>query len=54
MNALLAWYRARLRRRVELRLDRRLQARIDASGVMQEAYVEAVARLAECANVRVC
>jgi RNA polymerase sigma-70 factor (ECF subfamily) len=32
---------------VELRLDRRLQARIDASDVIQEAYVEVVTRLDE-------
>ena len=42
LNALLARYRDRLRRMVELRLDRRLQARIDASDVIQEAYVEVV------------
>jgi RNA polymerase sigma-70 factor, ECF subfamily len=40
-------HRARLRRMVELRLDRRLQARIDASDVIQEAYVDAVRRLDE-------
>jgi RNA polymerase sigma-70 factor (ECF subfamily) len=44
-NELFARHRARLRRMVELRLDRRLQARIDASDVIQEAYVEAVTRL---------
>ncbi len=32
---------------VEMRLDRRLQARIDASDVIQEAYVDVVARLDE-------
>jgi RNA polymerase sigma-70 factor (ECF subfamily) len=32
---------------VELRLDRRLQARIDASDVIQEAYVDVVGRLEE-------
>ena len=32
---------------VELRLDRRLQSRIDASDVIQEAYVEVVRRLGE-------
>ena len=40
-------HRARLHRMVELRLDRRLQARIDASDVIQEAYVDAVGRLEE-------
>jgi RNA polymerase sigma-70 factor (ECF subfamily) len=47
LNELLGWHRARLRRMVELRLDRRLQARIDASDVVQEAYVDAVRRLDE-------
>jgi RNA polymerase sigma-70 factor (ECF subfamily) len=45
LNALFARHRSRLRRMVALRLDRRLQARIDASDVIQEAYVEAVSRL---------
>jgi RNA polymerase sigma-70 factor (ECF subfamily) len=40
-------YRDRLRRMVQLRLDRRLQARIDASDVIQDAYVEIVDRLDE-------
>jgi RNA polymerase sigma-70 factor (ECF subfamily) len=47
LNELFAQHRARLRRMVELRLDRRLQARIDASDVVQEAYVDAVTRLDE-------
>ncbi len=46
-NALLASYRDRLRRMVALRLDRRLQGRIDASDVIQEATLEASRRLAE-------
>src|SRR5262245_34534473 len=45
LNELFARHRPRLRRMVLLRLDRRLQARIDASDVIQEAYVEAVTRL---------
>jgi RNA polymerase sigma-70 factor (ECF subfamily) len=44
---LLAAHRARLRRMVALRLDRRLQGRIDPSDVIQEAYVDATAGLAE-------
>jgi RNA polymerase sigma-70 factor (ECF subfamily) len=44
---LLGQHRARLRRMVEPRLDRRLQARIDASDVIQEAYVDVVNRLDE-------
>jgi RNA polymerase sigma-70 factor (ECF subfamily) len=45
VSALLAGHRARLRRMVEMRLDARLQARIDASDVIQEAYVEIIERL---------
>ena len=47
LNELIGRHRARLRRMVELRLDRRLQSRIDASDVIQEAYVEVVGRLGE-------
>jgi RNA polymerase sigma-70 factor (ECF subfamily) len=47
LNELFTRHRPRLRRMVELRLDRRLQPRIDASDVIQEAYVEAVTRLDE-------
>jgi len=47
LNQLFAQHRARLRRMVELRLDRRLQARIDPSDVIQDAYVDAVVRLDE-------
>ena len=47
LNEVFARHRARLRRMVELRLDRRLQARIDASDVIQEAYVDVVRRLDE-------
>jgi RNA polymerase sigma-70 factor (ECF subfamily) len=47
MSSLLDRYRARLRRMVEIRLDTRLQARIDASDVIQEAYVEVAQRLDE-------
>jgi RNA polymerase sigma-70 factor (ECF subfamily) len=38
-------HRERLRRMVELRLDRRLQARLDASDVVQDAYLEVAQRL---------
>src|SRR5215468_9366252 len=47
LNALFARHRPRLRRMVDMRLDRRLQARIDASDVIQEACVEVVTRLNE-------
>src|ERR1051326_3154001 len=44
---LFARYRDRLRRMVRLRLDRRLQARIDPSDVLQEAYLVLARRLPE-------
>src|ERR1700733_3707080 len=47
LNALFARHRLRLRRMVDLRLDRRLQGRIDASDVIQEAYCDVVTRLNE-------
>jgi RNA polymerase sigma-70 factor (ECF subfamily) len=50
LNALFARHRPRLRRMVDMRLDRRLHARIDASDVIQEAYVEVVTRLNEYLN----
>src|SRR4051794_35566418 len=46
-GAILEAYRPRLRRMVALRLDPRLLGRIDPSDVIQEAYLEASARLAE-------
>jgi RNA polymerase sigma-70 factor (ECF subfamily) len=47
LNEIFAQHRSRLRRMVELRLDRRLSARADASDVIQEAYVDAVTWLDE-------
>jgi RNA polymerase sigma-70 factor (ECF subfamily) len=47
LNALLARHRDRLCRMVEMRLDTRLQARLDASDVVQEAYIDVTARLEE-------
>ena len=47
LSALLSQHRERLRRMVELRMDRRLQGRIDPSDVIQEAFVEASMRYAE-------
>jgi RNA polymerase sigma-70 factor (ECF subfamily) len=44
---LLARYHARLRRMVALRLDPRVQGRVDASDVIQEGYLDAVRRLEE-------
>ena len=46
-GVLLKRHRSRLRRMVALRLDQRLQGRLDASDVIQEAYLEASARLPE-------
>src|SRR4051812_686153 len=46
-GTLLAEHRERRRRMVALRLDRRLQGRIDPSDVIQETYLEASARLAD-------
>jgi RNA polymerase sigma-70 factor (ECF subfamily) len=40
LAALFTLYRARLRKMVRLRLDRRLAGRIDASDVLQDAYLE--------------
>ncbi len=40
-------HRDRLRTMVRLRLNRRLQGRVDASDVIQDAYLEAVRRLPE-------
>src|SRR5215813_13944051 len=47
LGTLLARDRDRLRRMVALRLDRRLNGRIDPSDIIQEAQLEAGARLAE-------
>jgi RNA polymerase sigma-70 factor (ECF subfamily) len=47
LSELFARYRDRLRRMVKLRLDRRLQGRLDASDVLQEAYLDVARRAAE-------
>jgi RNA polymerase sigma-70 factor (ECF subfamily) len=47
LDAIFTQHRERLRRMVEMRLDRRLQARVDASDVVQEAYVDVMGRLDE-------
>jgi RNA polymerase sigma-70 factor (ECF subfamily) len=46
-GALLTRHNERLRRMVALRLDQRLQGRLDPSDVLQEAYLEAWSRLAD-------
>jgi RNA polymerase sigma-70 factor (ECF subfamily) len=47
LNTIFTRHRERLRRMVDIRLDRRLQARVDASDVIQEAYLEVAQRLDE-------
>jgi RNA polymerase sigma-70 factor (ECF subfamily) len=47
LNSLLARYRDRLCRMVEMRVDTRLHARLDASDVVRDAYVEVLSRLEE-------
>jgi RNA polymerase sigma-70 factor (ECF subfamily) len=47
---LLRDHRPRLRRMVALRLDRRLNGRIDASDVIQESYIDAARRLGDYAK----
>jgi RNA polymerase sigma-70 factor (ECF subfamily) len=47
LGELLARHRERLRLMVRLRLDRRLQGRIDPSDVLQEAFLEAAERFPE-------
>ena len=47
LGQLLERHRARLQRIVELRLDQRVQSRVNASDVLQEAFIEAAQRLRE-------
>jgi RNA polymerase sigma-70 factor, ECF subfamily len=47
---LMSDHRARLSRMVALRMDRRLQGRIDPSDVIQESYIDAARRLSEYAK----
>ena len=49
LGELFAHYRDRLRQMVRLRLDRRLQGRIDPSDVLQEVYIDFAKRLPEYA-----
>ena len=50
LNRLLTKHQDRLTRMVRLRLDRRLQGRVDASDVVQEAMIDASSRLADYAS----
>ncbi len=45
-----AHYQDRLKRMVRLRLDRRLQGRVDPSDVLQEAFLDVAQRAFEYAN----
>jgi RNA polymerase sigma-70 factor, ECF subfamily len=45
-------YRPRLKKMVKLRLDRRLQGRVDASDVLQEAFIDLAKRLPEYGEQR--
>lgn len=47
LNTLFTVNRERLRRMIQLRMDRRLAGRIDASDIIQDAFVEASERFAE-------
>jgi RNA polymerase sigma-70 factor (ECF subfamily) len=47
LGELFVRYRERLRQMIRLRLDRRLYGRIDASDVLQEAYVDVARRFPE-------
>ncbi len=49
LAVLLQRYRDRLKRMVALRLDRRLQGRVDASDVVQDALIEAARRVKDYA-----
>jgi RNA polymerase sigma-70 factor (ECF subfamily) len=52
LAALWERHRARLRRLVQLRLDRRLHGRVDPSDILQEAYLDLAARLSDYARER--
>jgi RNA polymerase sigma-70 factor (ECF subfamily) len=52
LAALWERHRARLRQMVRLRLDRRLQSRVDPSDVLQDAYLDLAARLPDYARDR--
>ena len=49
MGALFSRFRDRLRTMVRLRMDQRLQGRVDPSDVLQDAYVEASQRIGDYA-----
>jgi RNA polymerase sigma-70 factor (ECF subfamily) len=52
LGALFARHRERLLWMVRLRMDRRLQGRMDPSDILQEAYLDLTERIAEYADLR--
>jgi RNA polymerase sigma-70 factor (ECF subfamily) len=50
LGELFSCYRGRLRQMIRLRLDRRLQGRVDPSDVLQDAYIDLAERLPEYAG----
>jgi RNA polymerase sigma-70 factor (ECF subfamily) len=52
VDQLLEAHRERLRAMVSLRMDRRLAARVDASDIVQDTFLDAAARLPEFARCR--
>ncbi len=52
LNDLFSQHRDRLRRMIQFRLDRRLAGRVDASDVIQEAFVEASMRYQQFAEAK--
>lgn len=50
LETLLTEHRDRLKRMIRCRMDRRMQGRVDASDVIQEAYLEASRRYADFKN----
>ncbi|MCP5090088.1 MAG: sigma-70 family RNA polymerase sigma factor, partial [Gammaproteobacteria bacterium] len=50
MAELFGQYRERLRRMIALRMDRRMQGRVDASDVLQDAYVDLAQQLPDYAK----
>lgn len=54
LEKLLAESRDRLRRIIHLRIDRRILPRVDASDIVQEAYVEAAGRYQQFCDTQDC
>jgi len=50
LNQLFDTHRERLQRMIRLRIDRRIQGRLDSSDVLQEAYIDAFRNLREYVN----